>query len=321
VLAPLFDKVIEQCTTMPHGHHAPVWLPARGLLCQLIAHSGVCMLIAIDSVPVLPAHADNPPSLADLAWPNALASQPAKRWPGRRKYAPALPAGVQTEEGQQQTGQQEQQEQQQQQAQGVPQQAEAEGPKVEPAAPDPPAAAQQAEGQQGVVPPLQQQQENGQERQQGAMEQPTSEEEAALRALRQEAAAAGFGLARDKKLAGTVLWQQPRATLLDPVASASAAARSSPASLSSWLRHSTEVAKAAAEVLPQLRQRRAGGGLSAPLPRVYGPPPPASVGAAVRALLLTQRTVDQVVRKVLAEVTDQLLSERAAQQRRAPRGS
>ena len=87
-----------------------------------------------------------------------------------------------------------------------------------------------------------------------------------------------------------------------------------------WLRRSTRPGESLAAPLQAVlaaQQRALSAPRPQPLPRLHGGPPPDNVGAAVRHMLLRRQYADQAVRRVLAEVAEELVAERA---RRAQRG-
>lgn len=145
-------------------------------------------------------------------------------------------------------------------------------------------------------------------------------EEAALRALLQQAGgvalcssaavlgAAGVRLAEQRELAARTACAH--AALEDATQE----------EVERWLRRSTRPGESLAAPLQAVlaaQQRALSAPRPQPLPRLHGGPPPDNVGAAVRHMLLRRQYADQAVRRVLAEVAEELVAERA---RRAQRG-
>ncbi len=143
-------------------------------------------------------------------------------------------------------------------------------------------------------------------------------EEAALRALQQRAS--GLALSSSEAVCNIVgVWRERQWALAQFTAKAQAAREdASEEDISHWLKRSTdpEYGHAGLVHAALLAQQRAlGGAPPAPLPRTHGPPPPLHLGAAVRHVLLRRQDAEQVMRKMLAEVTMQLLKEKQEERR------
>jgi hypothetical protein len=81
-----------------------------------------------------------------------------------------------------------------------------------------------------------------------------------------------------------------------------------------WLHSSIQPAGAAATAQARLAaQQQQLKSARRPLPRLHGPPPPASVGAAVRQRLFKPQYATQAWKRLLAEVTQEVLAEQAQQ--------
>lgn len=90
------------------------------------------------------------------------------------------------------------------------------------------------------------------------------------------------------------------------------------APLERWLRRATEPGCGAAMVLAAslAAQRQVlVAPQPAPRPRLYGPPPPDNVGAAVRHTLFKRQYADQVMKRLLVGIAERLVSEGAARRR------
>jgi hypothetical protein len=139
-----------------------------------------------------------------------------------------------------------------------------------------------------------------------------------LRALHREAAAASIGMSRHPAVANIAAapsdaWQE----FLRLAAAALGSAADTQAGTEAWLHSSTQPAGAAATAQARLAaQQQQLESARRPLPRLHGPPPPASVGAAVRQRLFKPQYANQAWKRLLAEVTQDVLAEQA-QQRRA----
>lgn len=148
---------------------------------------------------------------------------------------------------------------------------------------------------------------------QGEHQQHLEAEAAALRAWQQRASS--LALSSSAAVLGNAPVRHERQWALAHRTARAEAARDDAArdDLSRWLKRSTDPEYGHAGVVQAAyvaQQRTLGTEPPAPLPRIHGPSPPPHLGAAVRHVLLRRQDAEQVMRKMLHEVTVRLLKEK-----------